>query len=90
MTAATVDPGPARVRVRAGVARVARAAPGWTVRAVGAGWSLGAQLGGAAAALAGLHMLAGTAVTLVVGGLALLSIGTLAEMAGQPNRKSGV
>lgn len=66
----------------ASAGRVARAAPGWTARAVGAGWTLGAQLAGASTAMAGLYLLAGLAVTLVVGGLALLSVGTLAEMAG--------
>jgi hypothetical protein len=62
--------------------RAGRAAPGLTVRAIGAGWTLGAQFTGAGSALAGLYLLAGVAVTLVVGGVALLAVGTLAEMAG--------
>lgn len=67
-------------------AAAVRAAPGSMVRAVGAGWTLGAQLAGAGSVLAGLYLLAGLAVTLVVGGLALLAVGTLAEMAGPRKR----
>jgi hypothetical protein len=63
-------------------ARTARAAPRWTAQAIGSGWHLGAQLGGATAALTGLHMWAGTAATLIIGGLGVATIGTLAEMHG--------
>lgn len=65
------------------------AAAGWTRRAIGAGWALAAQLAGAGAALAGLYLLTGLAVALCVGGVALLAVGTLGELADQPAGKGG-
>ena len=75
--------------MRKRLAAAAAAAAGWTGRAIGAGWSLAAQLAGAGAALAGLYLLTGLAITLCVGGVALLVVGTLGELAGQPARKDG-
>lgn len=73
----------------AAVTKRLAAAAGWTRRAIGAGWSLAAQLAGAGSALAGLYLLTGVAVTLCVGGVGLLAVGTLAELADQPARKDG-
>lgn len=42
------------------------------------------QVGGTLAAVAGLYLLAGLAVTLVVGGLLLAGLGVVAELAGRP------
>lgn len=78
----------ARLRALAShTVRVVRAAPEWTVRAIGTGLTLGAQLVGAGAALVGLYLLFGLGITLLLGGVALLAVGTLAEMAGP--RKGG-
>jgi len=44
--------------------------------------AVAAQLAGTGAALGGLSMLVGLAWTLLVGGLALLAVGTLAEWKG--------
>ncbi|MFI6759373.1 hypothetical protein ACIBF5_09555 [Micromonospora sp. NPDC050417] len=75
-------PTPAKVRVP--VRDRVRTAAAWTTRSIGAGWKLGAQFAGGGAALAGLYVLTGSGWTLLVGGVALGAVGTLAELADEP------
>lgn len=77
----STDEAGAPKRVRAALAAALRIARGVVAQGRSRA-SVAAQLGGAGGALTGFSMLVGLAWTLLVGGVALLAVGTLAEWKG--------